>query len=283
MRIRQWLHVVLVLCCLASVSGCVNRPKVAVGVPVITYHQVVTDGTTPSDTVISLDNFSAQMRYLAENGYRTISVSQLISYMKHGQRLPDKPIVITFDDGWTSALNAVPVLDKYGMQASFWIVTGELDVDDEYLGWNQIAALGKNNRFEIGSHSVTHPSDPDNNLVTWVGGSPANRQTGRAKAELELSRNELQRILNRPVKYLAWPSGIYDATLVKMASHAGYTALLTVDPGLNFYGGDWLHIKRAVVNGACGLDSFRKAIGEGISDGCKVDAQSASPPTNISK
>ena len=244
------------------------------GVPVLIYHEIGNDAKAPGETVMPMAIFAQQMQYLAENGYTTISVDQLVSHMRWGTKLPRRPIVLTFDDGWKNVLNAVPVLDLYGFKASFWIITGK-GIGYDYLEWADIERLAHHPGFEVYSHTVSHPWDRTDNLVTWTEGAVPGKGEREAYADLADARTELMSRLHRPQPYLAWPCGWYNERLIQMAHDTGYTALFTAEDGLNVSGGDVLRIKRTFIDGACSLADFAKSVSDGHYRAC----QTASPPT----
>ena len=256
---------------LALVLGLtVNPPADAgdPGVPVLIYHQIVTDGTKPGETVISLDRFREQMDYLAANGYTAISVGELVDYMRGKSRVPAKSVVITFDDGWKSVLNAVPVLERHGFKASFWIITRK-GIGWSNMEWSDVRALDAHPLFEVGSHTASHPWDPADNLVTWVDGKVPGRGVRDAIAELQGSRADLAEQLGRPVDVLAWPCGWHNAELDRIARNAGYRAALTIEEGLNRRGDDPMRIRRAFIDGACGMPEFEAALRTGAYQVCQ--------------
>jgi len=247
---------------LAAAAAAAPRAVATSGVPVLMYHEIVTDGRAPGETVIALDRFEAQMRWLAERGYRTLSMSELVAVIADGAPMPERAVVLTFDDGWKNVLNAVPVLERYRMKASFWIIAGK-GIGDDYMAWSDIEALARRPGFEVQSHTMTHPWDPADNLVTWVEGKVSGKDAETARRELVDSKRELEEHLQTPVHYLAWPCGWYDAVLVRLAIGAGYRALLTAEAGLNRPGDDVLHIKRTFIDGSCGMDAFAKTVVDG--------------------
>ena len=247
------------------------------GVAVLIYHEVVTDNRAEDQTTISLAHFTEQMELLADEGFVTVSVDELVRFMKGEIALPPNAVAIAFEDGWRSGLNATPILDKHGFKASFWIITGN-GIGGDYLGWSDIEKLASNPRFGIYSHTVSHPWDPRNNLVTWVQG--ANKEEGRRDAlhELSESKRVLEQRLGKPVPYLAWPSGWFDDTLIGLAQQAGYTALLTSEPGVNRRGDDVLRIRRTFVDGSCDLLTFRRTVATGREHVCQTrNTQGRSP------
>ncbi|AOP36000.1 polysaccharide deacetylase [Leptospira tipperaryensis] len=228
------------------------------GIPVLIYHEIVTEeDRVPGETVISLEKFKEQMDYLSSHGYHPISMKELLLYMKKGTALPDRSIVLNFDDGWKNVLNAVPILKKHSFPASFWIIAGPKGIGNgEYLEWSEIRELAGNPLFEIGSHTYSHPWNPKDNLVTWVDHKVPNKGKKEALFELKESKKILESKLGIPINYLAWPCGWYNEKLVQLAKQSGYKALLTTEEGANQPGADPLHIKRIFIDGKCDLATF---------------------------
>jgi peptidoglycan/xylan/chitin deacetylase (PgdA/CDA1 family) len=248
-------------------------PPAGAGVPVLIYHEVVADSRAEGESVISVANFAEQMQLLADEGFVTVSIDDLVRFMKGEIALPANAVALTFEDGWKSALNAVPVLERLGFKASFWIITGN-GIGGDYLGWADIEKLAANPRFEIYSHTVSHPWDPRNNLVTWVQDKANDRGRPDALYELSESRRVLEQRLARPVRYLAWPSGWFNDALVGLAQEAGYTALMTTESGLNRRGDDVFRVRRTVVDGSCDLLTFRRTVTTGQAYVCQARSRS---------
>ena len=243
------------------------------GIPVLIYHEIATDGRSAGETVISLDLFEQQMRHLASEGYRTLSMDELVAVMQRRRPLPRKAVVLTFDDGWKSVLNAVPILERHGMMASFWIITGA-GIGSDYLEWSDIERLSRNPLFQVESHTVSHPWNAKDNLVTWMSGKIAGKDSASARAELADSKATLEARLGRRVDYLAWPVGWYTPELVQLARDVGYRALLTAEDGTNSPGDDVLRIKRVFVDGACDMASFRRLLREPAYRPCQTSGRS---------
>lgn len=244
------------------------------GVPVLMYHEIGSPSKPPGETVIPLARFAEQMQYLADHGYTTISVDALVAHLRWGTRLPPKPVVLTFDDGWHNVLNAVPILERHGFKASFWIITGK-GIGYDYMSWPDIEQLAAHPGFEVYAHTVSHPWNKRDNLLTWVEQPQPGKSEPEALAELRDARITLMQHLHRPQPYLAWPCGWYNERLIQMAQDAGYTALFTAEDGLNKAGDDVLHIKRTFIDGACSLQDFARSVRDGRYRVC----QTHEPPT----
>lgn len=247
-----------------------HTPASARDVPVLIYHEIVTEPMREAgETVIHLERFAAQMRHLHEAGYTTLSMDELVAFMKGERDVPERSVVLSFDDGWANQQNALPILQRYGFKASFWIFP-EKGIGWPYMEWAQIEAIAASPLFEIGSHSMTHPWDRQSNLVSWADGREV-----AVLYELVQSKATLEERLQRPIRYFAWPCGWYTDRLVRLAKAAGYEALLTAEEGANRAGGDVLRIKRLFVDGACELAVFTQS----LSDHRYRVCQTQRPPT----
>lgn len=236
------------------------------GIPVLLYHEIGAD-KEPGETVISLEKFAAQMKYLHDHDYTAMSMTELVNFMRGGDA-PERGVVLTFDDGWKDVQNAVPILRQYGFRASFWIIT-EKGIGWDYMEWPDILALDRDSLFEVGCHSATHPWDPENNIVTWLDGDNPGKGEADVVHELVASKRTLEERLGRRVLYFAWPCGWYTDSLMALAKDAGYTALLTTEEGLNHRGDDLLQVRRTFIDGACDFSTFLSALQTGTYTSCQ--------------
>ncbi|MGN1015180.1 MAG: polysaccharide deacetylase family protein [Butyricicoccus sp.] len=92
--------------------------QTTVRLPIAMYHSVTDSGKSPGEYVISPKTLESDLQFLQENGFVTVTVNDVIAYVKHGAQLPEKPVMLTFDDGYyNNYANAYPLLEKYGMRA----------------------------------------------------------------------------------------------------------------------------------------------------------------------
>lgn len=184
-------------------------------VPVLNYHKV--DNLFHSLSV-SPQEFEEQMEYLYQNKYNTITPDQLMAYLKYGRELPNKPILITFDDGYLdNYTNAYPILKKYGFTATIFLVTNLVSHDPRFMNWDQAREMQKNG-IVFGSHTVDHQS-----LI-----SISKEQVNN---ELSQSREEIARQLGKPPKYFAYPTGTYSPEIEELVREAGYRAAFSIQYG----------------------------------------------------
>jgi hypothetical protein len=129
----------------------INQSK---GIPVLNYHRVADNVNNP--LTLSTEEFNEQMDYLYQHGYKDITPDDLLSYLQHGTALPDKSVLITFDDGYRDTYtNAYPILKKYGFTASVFLITDVVGHNDWYLNWEQVKEMHQAG-FVISSHTLSH-------------------------------------------------------------------------------------------------------------------------------
>ena len=128
-------------------------PEDDVKVLVLNYHMV---NSMFISLAIEPEDFDWQMKYLVDHGYHTITPDELYNYLEGTGTLPDRPVLITFDDGYVdNYTHAYPILKKYNLKATIFVVTGFLSKRKGYLTWDQLREMEKNG-ITIESHTVTH-------------------------------------------------------------------------------------------------------------------------------
>jgi peptidoglycan/xylan/chitin deacetylase (PgdA/CDA1 family) len=192
-------------------------------VPILLYHRI--GPLTPSlpaltrRLTVAPADFAAQMAWLHRHGFHAITQEQLFAALERGRRLPPRPVMVTFDDGYRDVLwNASPVLRRLHMPATEYVITGRVSGPDiSFLTWPELRVLERRG-IEIGSHTVTHADLPA-------------LSSAAAYEELRSSRLALERHLGHPVQWLAYPFGAFDARTVELTQRAGYVLAVTTKPG----------------------------------------------------
>jgi len=136
------------------------------------------------------------------------------------------------------------------------------------MDWDELQALVENPNFDIFSHTLTHPWKPNDTLLDWINNRVSDKGLEQVNWELTESKRVLEQRLGKPVPYLAWPSGLYNDSLIALAQNAGYSALLTIDDGLNHPGENLLRIHRTMIHGACLDSSFSEILLDGKYRNC---------------
>lgn len=186
-----------------------------VKIVVLNYHKI--DDVDMPLSVAPVE-FDKQMAYLKANGYHAITPDQLAAHLESGANLPEKPLLITFDDGYAdNYTNAYPVLKKYGFTATFFVVTDFLSRYPQYLTWDQAREMQKNG-MKIASHTMEHQS------LTALSDEAI-------MAELTGARQALDYQLGAQPQYFAYPTGTYDLHIAQLIEKAGYKAAFTIKYG----------------------------------------------------
>jgi peptidoglycan/xylan/chitin deacetylase (PgdA/CDA1 family) len=198
-----------------------SAAPVRVFVPVLIHHHVKWD--RPGDDAIERGltipptQFKGEVLYLRSHGYHTVSAAALVSFLRGGPSLPAKPVVLTFDDGYRDmASNVYPLLRRYHMTATFFVVPGLLG-QPRYLTWSQVMTMRRGG-MDIEPHSMSHPD------LTVV--PPA-----QAWGEVSDSRRVLAERLHVPARVFAYPYGSYNAAILNDVRKAGYWGAFTTLQG----------------------------------------------------
>jgi peptidoglycan/xylan/chitin deacetylase (PgdA/CDA1 family) len=194
-----------------------------VDVPILMYHRISTDVVGLPGLTVAPRQFDAEMEWLHAHGFHALTQEQLYGALEYGIRLPPRPVMITFDDGYRDVLwNAAPILHRLHMPATAYVITGRVgDGDPSFLTWGELVRLERLG-FDIGSHTVHHVE------LTLV---PA----ATAYEELTASRRALEEHLHRPVPWFAYPAGAVDSRVVALTRAAGYQLAVTTLAGNTQY------------------------------------------------
>ncbi len=210
------LVLVSVLLILAA-DAAVRVHRAADGIPVLNYHQI--NNQDVNSLTVRTDQFEAQMKYLADNGYHAITPEDLVDAWENGTELPDKPVIITFDDGYIDNYkNAYPILQKYNLKATIFLISDFIGTYPNYMTWDEALEMQQSGLIDFEGHTLSHPelsklSDED------------------LKHQLEDSKAAIEYRLQKKVSFLAYPCGDYTQRVQNAAKDAGYRAAFTVHLG----------------------------------------------------
>lgn len=185
---------------------------------VLMYHRIGNNNT--SDISVSTKNFDRQIAYLKRN-FDIVSLDELVENYKHNYRLGKDIVAITFDDGYKdNYLNAYPILRNYNAPATIFLITNFIDKNPEMLNSNDILIM-LNDKITFGAHTLNHKilSEIDHETA-WV--------------EISNSKFMLEEILQKKVKYFAYPKGKkkdFSEAIIQMVGDTGYEAAFSTENG----------------------------------------------------
>lgn len=191
-------------------------------IPILMYHWFREEGepslSRSPQLEITPERFDRQMQQLVELGYTTVRLMD--AFGPHRKPLPEKPIVVTFDDGTRDFLeHAHPVLMRHGLRATLFVVTGHVggtsswdadlgEPERELMTWDEIARL-HGEGYEIGSHTNTHRTFPE--LLD-----------AEVREELTRSREAILQHVGEAPHFLAYPRGFFRDRQKRLVREAGY-------------------------------------------------------------
>ena len=188
--------------------------------------------------------FEAQLAYLQEQGYTTISLKELTYHLAGYRELPEKPIILSFDDGYADNYsNAFPLLKKYGFEATFSLVTQPIDFGDPtYISWDNVIEMHAAG-MEFGAHSYRHLDLRDRDVDFLV-------------YEIIGSKEAIEARTNEPVRYFVYPSGQYDQLVIDLLASADFWGALTTQYGYEYSHADRFEMPRIRISGDDSLEVF---------------------------
>lgn len=189
-------------------------------VPILVYHNLAPQAK--GRLVIAVSTFEQQMRYLKREGYRVVSLADVVAWMRLERQLPKKAVVLTFDDGYRAFREyAYPILKELRYPATLFVYTDYVGAGRNALTWDELKALAADG-FDIQAHSKSHTD-----LKRRERESDA-QYARRMKAELAEPLALFQRNIGRPTPLLAYPYGRVDDDLLIKVREQRYAAAFTV-------------------------------------------------------
>ena len=225
-----------------------SSDEISMQVPILMYHHLSEDVT--NSEMLSPAQFEAQIRALSEAGYTGVSFDELQAYVLRGEPLPEKPVVITFDDGYRSNYTlAYPILQKYNMKAAIFVIGVSFGKDHykdtdyaitPHFGAAEAAEMAASGLVSIQSHTYdmhqwlpyeTGSAVRENILPLPGESEEAYVQT--LTEDFTRSRAQLESATGQPVDVLAYPAGQYSTLAQVTLQSLGVHVTLSTNPGVN--------------------------------------------------
>jgi peptidoglycan/xylan/chitin deacetylase (PgdA/CDA1 family) len=219
-----------------------------VRVPILMYHRI--EDPPPDadslrrDLAVRPANFEAQLRYLKQEGYESITLNDLALHLTVGKPLPPRPIILTFDDGYADFYrHAFPLLQRFGFGGTVFLVSAPIDAHNpDFLSWPEVEEMHQAGiKFE--PHSYDHPDMRNRGFQFLV------FQILAPKEAIEARTGETCR-------FFAYPSGRYDQFVIDVLRSAHFWGGVLTEQGATHTTDDLFTLDRVRIGGGDSLDDF---------------------------
>lgn len=247
-------HIIFAAACIIilstlSIGACFtfkNSEADGISVPILMYHHILKDPARHGSYVISPDEFEADLKFLKESGYTAVTISDLIKYVNGEAALPEKPVILTFDDGYLSALEyAFPLLKKYEMKAVISIIakeseeyskSGDRHVPYAHLSWEDLILMRKSGIFEVQNHTYDmHKNKKGERCGTKkVSGESAEHYAAEFKKDVGTAQQLLLKNAEVNATCFTYPFGMISKESVALVKEMGFSSSLSCFEGINY-------------------------------------------------
>ena len=212
-------------------------------VPILMYHSVGYNNRVQTPYILTPEVFESDMKWLSDHGYTAVFVSDLVHYVLHKTALPEKPIVITLDDGFLNNRTYVlPILQKYGMRAVVSVVGSfcedfslhpDPDPSYAYLTWEDISYLSKTGLIEIGNHTYNMHSVGQRKGCMKLASESVAAYSATLSNDLSKLQSALAEKSGVTPTVFAYPYGAVSEEAVFVLQSLGFSAALTCAEKIN--------------------------------------------------
>lgn len=251
--LKKWLPILLtaaLLACPAAGSGTTGGEPAQepIRLPIVMYHHISPEARLWGDYVISVEQFENDLRYLRDAGYESVSVEQLLAWADGTGTLPDKPCMITLDDGYeTTGAYAAPLLEKYGFTGVVAVIgsvarqySEQPDHNKVYshLSWEAVAELQRSGVLEVQYHTWDMHALSPRKGCNKLRGEDAEHYRAVLTADVERFYADCAEFHVETVPAAAFPFGAYSSQTVELLREMGFRAAFTCTEYVNLLTGD---------------------------------------------
>lgn len=233
-------------------------------IPILLYHSIDEDCAPQFRRwVVHPDKFAQQMAFLQQEAYTPLTVTQFVTALNDKTPLPERPVIVTFDDGFADFYTgALPILKRFDVPATLYITTGFIGETSRWLmeqgeglrpmlTWQQITEINANG-IECGAHTHTHPQ------LDLLSRFQAYDQICRSKRLLESH-------LGQKVQSFAYPHGYYKAEVHNIVQSAGFSSACAVKHAMSATHDDQFALARIIIEADTDLATFSDLLaGKGL-------------------
>ena len=200
-----------------------DGPDNGAGLPILMYHYTSEPPEGANiyrvDLSVSPQNLRRQLEYLQAHGYTTIDFYDLARGLANRQTLPEKPVILTFDDGYRDNYEqAFPLLQAFGMKGVFFLVTESINFRDErYMTWEMVREMSDAG-MSMEIHTVSHPNLADQSYE-------------KARDQILTAQEEIAAVIGKTPRFLSYPGGDYDEETIQIVRELDLWGAVTTQYG----------------------------------------------------
>ncbi|MCM1363826.1 MAG: polysaccharide deacetylase family protein [Faecalibacterium sp.] len=253
-RIRKihLLVVVTVIICISFVMAVRAEPKTTftsssggINLPVVMYHHVTEKESRAGRYVIKTSELKSDLDYIAKCGYTTVDVQDLIDFSNGKIDLPDKIIMITFDDGFQSVYKlAWPLLKEKKMKAvlspvgvitELYTQNGDTNINYAYMTWDELREINMSDEFEVQNHSydMHHSEKGERKGISRLNGESEKEYTEKLTADLTKMQTLLKNNSGITATAAVYPYGSYSSSTLSIVKSLGFKCTMLCEERIN--------------------------------------------------
>ncbi len=222
----------------------VSTKHESIALPIVMYHQLTKSDSRAGKYILTVEQFEKDLIFLKNNGYRTLSVSQLLSFAAGKCDIPEKSVMLTFDDGYETFYEyALPILEKYEFNAVVFVVGALADyyteIDDHnlnysYLNWSEIKELDENKLIDIQSHSFDlHKNTGNRSGMKKKKGETFEQYSEFLRDDASKMKEKMLNFIGREPTAIAYPFGSYSDESSEILKKCGIKMAFTCEERVN--------------------------------------------------
>ena len=212
--------------------------------PVIMYHDIMKSSARRDVYTITPQDFEEDLKWLKNNGYTAVGINEIISYAENGTALPEKPVMLTFDDGhYNNIYYAEPLLEKYGMKGVMF-VTGEFcdksvaegakNPAYSYIFWDEQRRMAESGLWDIENHTYyLHKIGSGHNGVAKLKGESDEEYRIRLRDDFQRITDKISESCGIRPRAFAYPFGVLSNMAEEVLTELGYKASFTSYGGVS--------------------------------------------------
>lgn len=239
-----FLAIIILFAFLFIYSNASSEKEEKIKLPIIMYHSILKDKSKSGKYIVTPDTFEQDLKYISSKGYTSITMTELINYVYNNEPLPNKPIIITFDDGHYNNFGyAIPILKKYSMKGVISVVgeytdryseSGETNLNYSYMRWEDIREAMQDGTIEFQNHSYAmHNNEKGRNGSSKKRGESIEDYKRNFTADIVKLQKEFKENTNYIPNTYTYPFGMVSKESTNIIKELGFSASLSCTSGVN--------------------------------------------------